>query len=80
MLGSLVVIDQIARLPAIHIKNHITITEHETRMVDRITVYITQLHIWVHKTNQTEYLSGSKSYIYIYKTIIVTTWWFNQPT
>ena len=65
-----VVINQIARLPIIHIKNHTTIIEQETRMVDIITNYITQLHMWVHTTNRTKYLSGSTTYIYIYKIII----------
>ena len=58
----------------IHINNHITIIEQETRMVGKIKTYITQEHMWVHTINQTKYLSGSTSYIYIYKIIIVTTY------
>ena len=75
-----VVINHISRLPMIHIKNHITITKQEIRMVEIITDYTTQEHMWVHTINQTKYLSGSTSYIYIYKIVIVTTCQFNQPT
>ena len=64
----------------IHIKNHITIIEKDTRMVDRITDYITQVHMWVHTINQTKYLSRSPSYIYVYKTVTATTYRFNQLT
>ena len=64
----------------IHINKHIAITEKETRMVDRITDYITQVHMWVHIINRTEYLSRSTTYIYVYKIITEITCWFNQPT
>ena len=64
----------------IHIKNHIKIIEQETRMVDRITYYITQIHMWVHTINRIEYLSGSTAYIYVYKIVTKTTRQFNKPT
>ena len=31
------------------------------------------IHMWVHIINQTKYISGSITYIYIYKIVIVTT-------
>ena len=64
----------------LHIKNHITIKEQETRMVDTITNYITQIHMWVHTINQIKYLSGSTTYIYVYKIVTENTCRFNQPT
>ena len=50
----------------IHINNHVIITKQETRMVEKITYYITQIHMWVHTINGITYISGSTIYIYMF--------------